>query len=375
MTRTLPTPVLSRRELNRTLLERQLLLARSPLDAAQAVEHLVGLQTQVPGTHYTALWSRLSVFDAEDFSRRFDEREFVRISMQRSTIHTVTARDCLALRPVLRAPQERVLQSAYGKRLAGVDLAKLAARASRLAEERPRTFHEFGTALAEEWPRSDPHALGIAVRTVLPMVQVPPRGLWQRGGAARHTTAGAWLGAEPAADAAPDDLVLRYLGAFGPASAKDAQTWSGLTRLGEVFERLRPGLRAFRDEGGTELFDLPDAPRPGGDSPAPARFLPEYDNVLIGHADRTRVISEEARRRVWARNRAFPTFLVDGFVSGTWRIDADREHTEATLVLFPFDRLARAERAAVEEEAARLLAFHTPGAAHGLRWEDWEETA
>ncbi len=363
------TPVLSRRELNRRLLDRQLLLARARMDAARAVEHLVGLQAQVPGTPYTALWSRLAGFDPDDFSRRMAERELVRISLQRSTIHTVTAADCLALRPVLQDAQERMLRTNYGTRLAGVDLAKLAVRASALAEEEPRTFHAFGTALVEEWPQSDPQALGMAVRTVLPMVQVPPRGLWQKGGVTRHTTAQSWLGAEPPTDVAPDALVLRYLAAFGPASVKDAQLWSGLTRLREVFDRLRPRLTVWADEGGTELFDLPDAPRTDPDVPAPARFLPEYDNVIIGHHDRTRVISAEAKSRTWARNRAFPVFLADGFVSGIWRIDADRGHTAATLVLTPFGQLSREQRDDLAAEGARLLAFHTPGATHELRWE------
>ncbi|MGP3970125.1 winged helix DNA-binding domain-containing protein [Streptomyces sp. 6N223] len=373
MSSTPTTPALSLRELNRALLDRQLLLARSPMDAAQAVEHLVGLQTQVPGNHYTALFARLDGFDAAEFSRRFAERELVRMALLRSTIHTVTARDCLALRPLLQPPQERMLKSAYGKRLAGVDLERLARRARELAEEEPRTFHQFGQALAGEWPDSDPQALGMAVRVVLPMVQTPPRGLWQRGGATRHTTAESWLRGEPAEAATLDDLVLRYLAAFGPASVRDAQIWSGLTRLREVFDRLAPRLVRLRDAGGTELFDLPDAPRPGADVPAPARFLPEFDNVFIGHDDRTRVISDAAKRRSWLGNRAIPVFLADGFVRGSWRIDADRRHTEATLVLTPFDRPSRAERASLEDEGARLLAFHTPGASHDLRWE--EETA
>lgn len=372
MTSTTPAE-LTPRELNRALLSRQLLLARSPMDAGQAVEHLVGLQTQVPGNHYTALFSRLDGFDAAEFSRRFAEREFVRTALHRSTIHTVTARDCLALRPLLQPPQDRMLRTAYGKRLAGVDLERLAKRARELAEEEPRTFHQFGQVLAAEWPGSDPHALGMAVRTVLPMVQLPPRGLWQRGGATRHTTAESWLGGARPTDsgaATPDALVLRYLAAFGPASVKDAQMWSGLTRLREVFDRLAPRLLRLTGPGGAELFDRPEAPRPAADTPAPARFLPEYDNVFIGHDDRTRVISAAAKQRSWLGNRSLPVFLADGFVRGSWRIDADRKHTEATLVLTPFDRPGRAERADLEDEGARLLAFHTPGASHGLRWEE-----
>ncbi|MDT0344066.1 winged helix DNA-binding domain-containing protein [Streptomyces litchfieldiae] len=361
-------PLLSLRDLNRALLDRQFLLSRAALPAHDAVEHLVGLQTQVPGTHYTALWSRLAAFDPDDFSRRFEAREFVRISLLRSTIHTVTAGDCLALRPVLRAAHERPFRSNWAKRLPGVDQAAVARRARELAEERPRTFAELGTLLAGEWPGADPQALGQVARHHLALVQVPPRGLWQRGGAARHTTAESWIGAELAAETAPDALVLRYLAAFGPASVKDAQTWSGLTRLREVFDRLLPRLTRFRDASGTELFDLPDASRPGEGVSAPVRFLPEYDNVLIGHADRTRVISDAAKARTWQGNRAFPVFLADGFARGVWRVETDRATTSATLVLAPFDPLTTAERTDLAEEGARLLAFHAPDAAHHLRW-------
>ncbi|WP_326596011.1 winged helix DNA-binding domain-containing protein [Streptomyces sp. NBC_01803] len=371
---------LSLRELNRALLDRQFLLRRPALDAAAAVEHLVGLQTQVPSNHYTALWSRLDGFDPDDFSRRFEAREFVRISLQRSTIHTVTARDCLALRPVLRPGHERPFRSAWAKRLTGVDLDRVAARARELVEERPRTFQELGRELGAEWPDADRPALAQVARHALALVQVPPRGLWRRGGAARHTTAESWLGGRQAADTAPDGLVLRYLAAFGPASVKDAQMWSGLTRLREVFDRLLPRLERFRDANGVELYDLPDAPRPGEDVPAPARFLPEYDNLFIGHADRSRVISAAAKSRSWVGNRALPVFLADGFVRGLWRVDADRGHTAATLVLTPFDRLTAAERTDLAEEGARLLAFlpqaaggpggaPIPGTVHDVRWE------
>ncbi len=340
------------------------------MDPADAVRHLVGLQTQVPGTHYTALWSRLDGFDAEAFSRRFEAREFVRLSLQRATLHTVTADDCLALRPVLQRAKEGPIRTGFGGRLDGVDLARLAVAARALAEEEPRTLREFGEALAAEWPGVDPHTLGQAVRAFLPMVQTPPRGLWRRGGAARHTTAEHWLGAPLGTDTEPDALVRRYLAAFGPASAKDAGTWSGLTGLGPVFARLKDELAVFRDERGTELFDLPDAPRPDPDTPAPPRFLPEYDNLLIGHADRSRVMTPEDRARIWAgKNRALPAFLIDGFTAGVWQLTTDRAGTAAVLTLTPFGDPTPGERAAVEAEGAALLAFHAPGADHTVRWE------
>lgn len=368
--------VLTTRALNRATLDRQLLLRRTDMDAGRAVEHLVGLQTQIPTNHYTALWSRLNGFDPGDFSRRFAEREFVRLSMMRCTIHTVSARDALRLRPLVQAPQDRTLKSAFGKRLAGVDLERVVVRSRKLLEERPLSSSELGKTLADEWPETEVQALGMVARHLLALVQVPPRGLWRQGGLARHTTAEHWLGeplaavgGSPGQAAGLDEFVLRYLAAFGPASVRDAQLWSGLTRLREVVERHRDRLTVFRDEDGAELFDLPDAPRPDPGTPAPPRFLPEFDNVFIGHKDRTRIVSGDAQRHFWMGFEARPVFLSDGFVQGTWRIAADKKHTVATLEIKPFGSLPRAQRDALEAEGAALLAFHTPGAEHAVRWE------
>jgi hypothetical protein len=364
------THVLSVRELNRATLDRQSLLRRTQADAADVVEQLVGLQTQIPGNHYTALWSRITDFSAEDFSRRLERREFVRISLQRSTIHTVTAHDCRLLRPLLQAVQERSLKAAFGKRLAGVDLEALATRARTLVEESPKTFGELGTALLADWPDHDAQALGNAARNSLALVQVTPRGLWQQGSLARHTTAEHWLGDEAVPPLSPDDLVLRYLAAFGPASVADAQMWSGLTRLRECFDRLRDRLAVFQDENGVELFDLPDAPRPGDDASAPARFLPDYDNVFIGHKDRSRIYHPDVdfRTDVWIGNGLRPQFTVDGFICGIWRLETDKKRTSATLAVTPFIPLTKTQRAELETEAGKLLAFQAPEAAHDLQW-------
>ncbi|KAB2340993.1 winged helix DNA-binding domain-containing protein [Actinomadura rudentiformis] len=360
--------VLSRRALNRATLDRQLLLRRAPMDAAQAVEHLVGLQTQVPHNHYTALWSRLENFDPEDFSARFERREFVRLGLLRGTIHTVTARDALALRPVFQMLLTRVLKSSFGKPLAGVDLEAAAERARVLVEDEPLTFSEIGKRLLVDWPDSQPQALGMVARHLLAMVQVPPRGLWQQGGLSRHTTLQHWLGADLPADATPDDLVMRYFAAFGPASVSDVQSWSGLTRLAEVVERHRGELVVFLDENGVELFDLPDAPRPGEDVPAPARFLPEFDNVFIGHRDRSRIVSDQAAQAVWLTNVPYPVFLSDGFIQGTWSLALDKKRTHATLTVKPFAALPADQREALEREGAALLDFHAPGAGHEINW-------
>ncbi|GAA2021036.1 winged helix DNA-binding domain-containing protein [Catenulispora yoronensis] len=362
--------ILSEQELNRATLDRQLLLRRSALDAADAVEHLVGLQTQLPPNHYVALWSRLDGFDAQAFSRRFEDREFVRLSLQRSTIHTVTARDCMPLRHLLRSVHSRTLQGAFGRKLKGIDMPELAARARVLVEQEPRTFNDLGKLLAEDYPDHDAQALGVAARNQLAMVQVTPRGLWLQGGLAKHTTAENWLDlTEPVPAMTPDELVLRYLKAFGPASVMDAQMWSGLTGLREVFERLAGGLAVFRSEGGTELFDLPDAPRPDADVEAPVRFLPEFDNVFIGHKDRARIHDPRvAKEKIWAGNLSLTTFMVDGRIRGVWKLETDRKRTTATVNLTPLVPITKAQRSALEAEGAALLEFLVPGADHDLRW-------
>lgn len=361
---------LSVRELNRATLDRQLLLQRSPMDAAQAVEHLVGLQTQIPQNHYVALWTRLTDFDAQAFSQRFENREFVRISVQRSTIHTVTARDCLPLRHLLQTVQERDLRGGFGKHLQGIDLTELAEYARKLAEQEPRTFNALGKLLAEHYPDRDVQALGIAARNTLALVQVTPRGLWQQGGLPKHTTAQQWLGNAKAIPAMrAEELVLRYLKAFGPASVMDAQNWSGLTGLREVFENIHTKLVLFKSESGTELFDLPDAPRPGEDIASPARFLPEYDNVFIGHKDRARINDPRiAKERVFTGNSQISTFTVDGWIRGIWKVETDKKRLRATLNLTPLVPITKAQHADTEAEGARLLKFLVPGADHDLRW-------
>ncbi|WP_461079444.1 winged helix DNA-binding domain-containing protein [Streptomyces deserti] len=353
--------VLGTRALNRATLDRQLLLRRSPMSAEAAVAHLVGLQAQNVKPPYYALAARLDGFTPEALSRLMADRAVVRIVTLRSTIHTHTAEDCLTLRPLVQPAREREL-GIFRKGLAGVDLDRLAALARDLVEAEPRTMKQLREALLEEWPDADPQALGIAARCTLPLVQVTPRGLWGRSGQVALTTAEHWLGrpAEPAPE--PDAVVLRYLAAFGPASVKDMQTWAGLTRLREAFERLRPQLLTFRDEHGVELFDLPNAPRPDPDTPAPPRFLPEFDNLLLSHADRTRVIPPEHWGRAWQGNLVHCTLLVDGFLAGVWRLEKD------ALVIEPFGRLSKAQRDAVTAEGERMLAVLHPESSYDIRF-------
>ncbi|MFC4498056.1 MULTISPECIES: winged helix DNA-binding domain-containing protein [Streptomyces] len=354
-------PVLGARDLNRATLGRQLLLRLAGMSVEGAVTHLLGLQAQNVKPPYHALAARLDGFAPEDLSALMAGRDAVRIVTMRSTIHTHTADDCVTLRPFVQPARDRELTN-FRKGLAGVDLDRLAALARDLVEDEPRTMKQLREALCARWPQADPQALAVAARCKLPLVQVTPRGLWGRSGQVVLTTAEHWLGrpAEPAP--APETVVLRYLAAFGPASVKDMQTWAGLTRLREAFERLRPELLTFRDEHGVELFDLPDAPRPDPETPAPPRFLPEFDNLLLSHADRTRVVPPEYRGRSWQGNQAYRTLLVDGFLAGLWKLEED------ALVVEPFGRLTREQRAEVTEEGERMLRALYPGTPYDIRF-------
>jgi hypothetical protein len=323
--------VLSARALNRALLARQMLLDGpvAPRVAESGVlgtvEHLVGLQAQAPFPPYYGLWSRLPGFVPDDLATLLRDRAVVRIALMRGTIHLVSARDCLPLRRLMQPVLERTFRNNRGKRLPGVDLAELAALGRELVDAEPMTFSELGEALGKRWPDRPPADLAQGVRALVPLVQVPPRAVWGQAGLPRHTSAESWLGAPAAAEPDPARLVTRYLAAFGPASVQDIQAWSGLTGLRGVFATLGSSLGsslvAFRDERGIELFDLPEAPRPPEDTPAPVRLIAEFDNLVHSHADRSRIISEAHRDRLHSVNGILPgTVLADGFVVGTWRL-------------------------------------------------------
>ena len=372
---------LSTQALNRALLARQRLLARVPLAAngdraghvIRMVEHLAGLQAQAPFPPYYGLWSRLDGFQPQDLAELITGRQVVRIALMRGTIHLVSARDCMTFRPLLRPVLEQGLRTVLTRQLKGVDAEALAARGRALVEERPLTFGELGGLLSGTWPDHPASWLAQGVRALVPLVQVPPRAVWGRAGQSLHTSAEAWLG-RPLDDAPSlDDLFERYLAAFGPATVADAQAWSGLTRLREVADRLRPRLRTFRDPAGAELFDLPDAPRPSPDTDAPVRLVAEFDNLILSHADRSRIIGEAARQRIFTKNGIFPgTVLAGGFVAGRWRISRSRTGLRrgaaggsspleptgaATLTVELFGPLSARDRDALQAEGERLLSF------------------
>jgi len=350
-------PVLDQRSLNRALLARQDLLTRSPRPVLEAVGHLVGLQAQAPWSPYYSLWARLAGFDPHELGGLLADRHVVRVVLMRSTVHLVTAEDCLFLRPLLQAFLSRgMATSPWSKGLEGTDLGAVAAAGRAVVEDEPVTFSALGRRLAERWPDLDPQALAQVVRARVPLVQVPPRAVWGQAGQVVVTSAEHWLGRPLRQDATLADMVLRYLASFGPASVMDVQMWSGLTRLREVTDGLGARVRRFRDESGRELLDVPDGPRPDPATPAPVRFLPDFDNVLRSHAERSRIVDEPVRKRLVTANGVPPgTVLVDGRVAAAWAVD--RTSSAATLVVTPFTRLPAAQSDAVEAEGLDLLRF------------------
>ncbi|WP_190818879.1 winged helix DNA-binding domain-containing protein [Saccharopolyspora pogona] len=355
--------MLGRRELNRATLERQLLLRRSERSAVETIDHLVGMQAQAPFPPYFGLWTRLARFQPDDLAQRLLDRSVVRIVLMRGTVHLVSAADCLRLRPLVQPIMGGAVRTNTQHRaeIAGIDHAEIAALGRELLDEQPRTAAQLGPLLAERWPDRKPASLAFALRNLLPLVQIPPRAVWGRSGQPTYATAETWLGRPLAAEPSLEDVLRRYLAAFGPATVADMQVWSGLRGLKEVVPRL--DLRTFRDENGRQLLDLPDAPRPDPDVPSPPRFLAPFDNVLLSHKDRSRVMHEDGRKRLFSmKNAVLPgTILVDGFLHGTWRL-ARRKHT-ATLLIEPYRKLPEEDADAVALEGRRLLQFAEPDAA------------
>lgn len=349
-------PLLDVATLNRTLLQRQMLLERESLGAEQAIERLAGMQAQVPLSPYVGLWTRLQRFQPAELATMLEERRAVRASLMRVTLHLVTARDYLAFRGVLQSVLERGYYrgSPFGKRAAGVNIEAVLAFGRALLRERPRPRNELVPLMAARWPGADADAIAYAVSHLLPVVQIPPRGVWGRGGLPVLADAEDWLGAPIDVGALPDSLVLRYLRAFGPATVQDIQAWSGLQAMRAIVARLRPELTTYQDERGRELFDAPDAPIAPRDATALVRFLPEYDNALVAYAERTRIIPPEHHRRV-VTDLGHPMLLVDGFVRAAWRIV--RSARSATLFIEPLETLSLKSVREIEEEGAKLLAL------------------
>lgn len=354
------TATMTQRQLNRATLARQLLLAREGISAVEAVERLCGMQAQEPGPPFMGLWTRLDGFRRNDLHAALHGREVVRATLMRATLHLMSARDYATYRTALQPVMSQATR-VLGDRAEGLDLEKLLPVARTLLEEEPRTFNEIRELLLERFPHVNDRALGYAVRTNLPLVMVPTGDRWGFPSVAKFTLADTWLSEPLREDSSPQALVLRYLAAFGPATVADVQTWSGLRGIKNVVAGLRPQLRVFKDEFGKELFDLPDAPRPDEDVPAPPRFLPEFEPLVLSHADRTRVLADSHRGLVVTKNlRVRATFLWDGFVRGTW--DLERKRGIATLRLRPFESLPMDAVNALCDEGEALLRFVEPEA-------------
>jgi len=352
--------------------------------ARQAVGHLAGLQAQAPLAPYVGLWTRLAGFGHQELENLLTERTVVRAHLMRNTVHLLTAEDFVSFRPLLQPLMERGLAGNFGRNLAGIDSGEIKAAAAALLSHHALTRAEIGRRLAPRWPDHDPASLAYAATHLLPVVQVPPRGLWRSGGQATFFLAAAWLDgldlSPPDPARAREQLVLRYLAAYGPASVPDIQAWSGLSRLREVTERLGavqhgavqhgavqhgavqrgavqrgavqhgavqhgagphgPRLRTFTGPDGGQLLDLPDAPRPSPDVPAPPRFLPEYDNLLPSFAERSRVIPHRRPVPLPPGNGATGgTLLVDGLWQANWKITKAKH--QAVLEIPPVHPAAR----------------------------------
>jgi hypothetical protein len=348
---------LSDRELGRATLARQMLLARERMTATEAVERLVGLQAQVREPPFVGLWTRVDGFRREELIEAIERREVVRATAMRCTMHLMSARDYLALWGAIQPAVARAVRAWSGKRLAGLDMDRIVEAVREHVATRPRTFAELRALIPDLDRTAEPQAASYAVRAHLPLVQVPDGGSTGHSNAAPYGLAEQVLGAPAAREPATAELVRRYLAAFGPASVGDAQAWSGLTGLKPVFAELREELEVFRSESGTELFDLPDAPRPDPDEPAPPRLLPDYDNLVLAYKDRSRLwgqswssVPTEHRKAIHRPAGVVrATFMVDGVVAGTWSRGRD-----GAVALEPFGRLAKRDRAALDEEAVQL---------------------
>lgn len=351
------------RALNRATLARQGLLARERVGVVEAVERFGGLQAQEPKPPFLALWSRVEAFSGDDLRGAYAAGEVVRAMMMRATLHTVSARDFGVLRPVLQPAMDAAMRGALKGRDEGYEVEAVVRAATALVRKGPMTFGSLRAALADRFPDANDRALGYTVRTQLPLVMQPTEDRWAfprdarfglpprpAGGGAERLASSDTTG-RPRGDV--EALVRRHLGAFGPATVADVQAWSGLRGLKDVMA----GMELEELEGG--LYDLPGAPRPGADAEAPARFLPEFDSLLLAHADRTRIVSDEHRAGLVTKNlRVRAVFLWDGFAAGTWTVKATKR--AATLTLEPFARLPRGAKAVLTEEGERLLRFAEP---------------
>lgn len=353
---------LSLRELNRTFLHRQWLLQRQDQPALSAVQQLVGLQSQIPNPPYIGLWSRLDRFERDSLTGLMEARLAVRVPAFRSTLHVMSAADYRVMQPVFLPALIKGMNSFHGRNLQGLDLPALIKTVKPYLAQAPRTMGEIKDFLLRYEPERMGEALNYAVRTLLPLVQVPPGGTWGSGTMAKYALAEDWLGGmgEPMS---PLDLFKRYLSAAGPANVMDFQTWAGLTNLQKELAPYRDQFTLYQTTDGRELWDIPASDIIGGETPAPIRFVPEYDNLLISHQDRTRIIADVDKPKVFlSAARVASTVLIDGFVGAVWKIEKPTK-TSIAIAITPFAPLSadvRDEIIAEGEKLARWLDANAP---------------
>lgn len=351
---------LSDRQLNRATLARQWMLARADIAISDAVAFLLGLQAQTTNTPYIALWNRIADFTPAALTALIADKILLRATTMRTTLHLHTVPDMRAIRPLVQPVLDRTFSSVAKSRAINADRHAVNRQGVAIIDEAPITAGELGRRLLEHFPDSDPLVLAQVVQGAETLIQVPPTRIWGHGGAPLLMRIERWIG-QGLSDPIPlPELVLRYLAAYGPASVKDMQTWCGLTRLAPAFEAVRGQLIEFQGEDGRVLYDLPDAPRPAPDTPAPVRLLPDYDNVFLGFADRSRLQPPYAKERMVVVNGYVATFTIDGFIAGNWTIS--RAKNSLTIELAPFRKLTKAEKADVEAEGLAIGTFLADGA-------------
>ncbi|WP_028642289.1 winged helix DNA-binding domain-containing protein [Nocardioides sp. URHA0020] len=333
---------LSRQRLNRTLLRRQHLLERTDATPEQMCRHLVGLQAQESLPPYLSLQARLRSFDPYDLTRALEAPTLVRLLTLRGTIHLLTPEDALALRPWTQPVLDKVL-----RHHAPADPARVRTAVADVLADGPVGQRELSAAIGEALPDLPSGDRAVIARGLVPLVQLPPRGTWKGPGGLVYEHAERWLG-RPLTEPDVEDVVRRYLAAYGPASAADVTTWSGVTRLGPVLVAM--DLERHEDETGKVLYDVPGGALEEEDAPAPVRLLGTYDNLWLSHSARDRV-TDPANRTKWMgpNGGVAMTVFVDGWLEGLWRVVDDRVE-----VIELFRDLTVRERAELDDEIARV---------------------
>ena len=350
---------LTDRELNRATLARQWMLERSDVGIPDAIAFLLGLQAQTSAGPYQALWNRLAGFRHQDLTALITDKSLLRATTMRTTLHLHTAADMRTIRPVMQTVLDRSWTSTFRKRFADADHDAVHRRGIELLDEAPMTSGALGKRLAETWPNSEPLALAQLLHCRETLIQIPPTRIWGHGGPPLLSRIENWTGRGLDNPIALPGLVRRYLAAYGPASVMDMQSWSGLTKLAPAFEALKGELVEFAGADGRTLYDLPEGPRPDPETPAPVRFMPEYDNVWLGFADRYRIQPELARNRMVLVNGYIAAYTVDGFIAGNWTLE--RRKDLLAISILPFRQPSPSEAADVEAEAHATGTFLADG--------------